>query len=173
MKRRIPENAFDLYQSLGAGRSYEALADRFGVSKRAIVKAAARERWQERLDAIQAKARERSDERSADALRDITERHLKVLRYIQGRAIETLKSTPLESAMDAVRAYGLAVDKERLLLGEPTERSAVSIEEVTKRELAALLLRPGERESEIESYESGEASADPAGAEPGAEEEAQ
>ena len=108
-----------------------------------------------------------------DALREVTERHLKVLRYIQGKAIETLKSTPLESAMDAVRAYGLAVDKERLLLGEPTERTAVSLEEVTKREIAALLLRPGEKESEIESYESGEASADPAGAEPGAEEEAQ
>lgn len=153
MKRRIPENAFEIYQGLGAARSYETLAERFGVSKRAVVKAAARERWQERLDAIQEKARERSDERSVDTLREITERHLKVLRYIQGRAIETLKSTPLESAMDAVRAYGLAVDKERMLLGEPTERTAVSLEEVTKREIATLLLRPGEKESEIEGLE--------------------
>jgi len=107
-----------------------------------------------------------------DALREVTERHLKVLRYIQGKAIETLKSTPLESAMDAVRAYGLAVDKERLLLGEPTERTVTSIEEVTKREIAALLLRPGEKESEIESLEASAMATEAATADLAAGEEA-
>lgn len=153
MKRRIPENAFQVYEAMGSERSYEQLAARFGVTKRAIAKAAARERWQERLEAIQRQAHESFDQRLLDLRKQAFERHLKVMRYIQTKAIETLQALPLASAMDAVRAYCLAVDKERLLLGDPTERTAVSIEEVTRRELASLLLRAGESESPIETLE--------------------
>lgn len=154
MKRRIPENAFEIYQAMGEGRSYEALADRFEVSKRAVTKAAAREKWQERLSAIQARAREAADQVSVDVRKEAAERHLKVARFIQSRSIEALKAMPIESAMDAIRAYGIAVNMERLVLGEPTDRTALTVEEVTKREIALLLLKPGEKEPPIQTLES-------------------
>ena len=37
--------------SLGPGRSYQAVADRYGVSKRAVTALAKRENWQARLAA--------------------------------------------------------------------------------------------------------------------------
>lgn len=67
-------------------------------------------------------------------------RHIKVLRFIQGKAIDALKSMPLESAMDAVRAFTLSVQKERLIRGEPTDRNALDIEQLIKREYAMLMI---------------------------------
>ncbi len=41
---------------------------------------------------------------------------------------------PLESAMDAVRALVLSIKQESVLLGEPGDRTAVSVEETIRRE---------------------------------------
>ena len=41
---------------------------------------------------------------------------------------------PLSSAMDAVRALDSSVKQERLVRGEPTDRAAVNVEEVIRRE---------------------------------------
>ena len=144
MNRKIPPDAFEFYFSLGAERSYEALAQKYGVTKRAVSKLAAKERWQERLRDLERKARERADERVLETLEDVSARHLKVLRFIQNKAIEALKSMPLDSAMDAVRAYHSSVEKERLIRGEPSERTEMSLEEITKRELRTLLVRSEE-----------------------------
>jgi len=134
MNRKIGADAFSHYFSLGPGRSYQAVAEHFGVSKRAVSNLAQRENWQVKLAELERKARERADEKALDTLEEMNSRHLKVLRFIQGRAIEALKAMPIESAMDAVRAYGLALDKERTIRGEPSDRSVVSFEEICKRE---------------------------------------
>ena len=47
MTKRIPDDAFSFYASLGPTRSYQAVADRYWVSKRAVVKHAAKEKWAE------------------------------------------------------------------------------------------------------------------------------
>ena len=44
--RKIPPEAFDHYFSLGPERSYEAVARKYGVTKRAVTKLAKRESWQ-------------------------------------------------------------------------------------------------------------------------------
>ena len=41
---------------------------------------------------------------------------------------------PLDTAMNAVRALDISVKHERLIRGEPTDRAAVSVEDVVKRE---------------------------------------
>ena len=61
-------------------------------------------------------------------------RHLKAFKVIQGKALEALRSMSLDSAMDAVRALDLAVKGERLTRGEPSDRTAVSIEDTIRRE---------------------------------------
>lgn len=135
MKRKIPPDAFSFYASLAEQRSYQKVAERYGVTRRAVAKAADREKWSERLAEIERKAREDADQRLKESLAEMNARHLKVMAFIQGKAIEALKAMPLESAMDAIRAYAISLDKERLIRGEPSQRSEVSYAEVARREL--------------------------------------
>ena len=123
---KIPADAFSTYLALGEERSYQALADKFGVSKRSITKRATKEGWQERILSIERRARERAEADYAESLHDTNSRHLRTLRAIQGKALQALGSLPLSSGMDAVRALDLSIKQERLILGQPNERSAVS-----------------------------------------------
>ncbi len=134
MKGKIPSNAFEYYVALGPGRSYRAVAERFGVSKRAVTSHASREHWAERLAKVEEEARQKADERAVDALREMNDRHLKIAKALQARALEALTRMPLDTGRDVIRALDLGVRQERLILGEPTERQA-SVEEVTKREM--------------------------------------
>ncbi len=139
MNQKIPSSAFEYYVALGPGRSYRAVGERFGVSKRAVTKHAAREKWSARLAKVEAEAREKSDQRSVDGLQEMNERHLKIAKALQSKAIEGLRDMPLDSAKDIIRALDLGVRQERLVRGEPTERQA-SVEEVTRQEIRELLV---------------------------------
>lgn len=134
MNGKIPHDAFDYYMSLGPNRSYQAVAEKYGVTKRAVTKLAVRERWQERVAEIERKAREASDQRAVEAIEAVTARHLKALRVIQGKALESLKQLRLSSAMEAVRALDMAIRQERLVYGEPSDRTALSLEDKIRTE---------------------------------------
>jgi hypothetical protein len=134
MARKLPQDAFDFYLGLGAARSYQATADRFGVTKKAVTKRATKEGWQERAAEIERKARVAIDQKASESIEVMNERHLKAVRLVQARAIDALKSMPLASGMEAVRALDMALRQERLIRGEPSDRTAVSVEEVIKRE---------------------------------------
>ena len=144
MTRKIPPDAFDHYFSLGIARSYRAVAAKYGVSKQSITKCAGRERWQERLAAIEEKARHSSTEQSLETLERMTQRHLQTLKVIQGKALQALKSMPLATAMEAVRALDMTIGKERLIRGEPSDRTAVSIEETIRKEYDRWLVVDGD-----------------------------
>ncbi len=136
MTRKIPEDAFERYVAMGAERSFKALADHLGVTKRALTKCAAREQWTERLTRIEAEARKRSDEKITETLEQMRDRHLVTLRAMHSRALMALKQYPLTSGMDAMRAAEMAIKLERLVVGEPGDRSVISVEEICKREYA-------------------------------------
>ncbi len=57
MSAKIPPDAFEYYLGLGPGRSYGAVAEEYGVTKRAVTKLAARENWQQRIHKIERKPR--------------------------------------------------------------------------------------------------------------------
>ncbi len=133
-RRKIPPDAFDAYFSLGPRRSYETLAEKYGVTKRAVTKVAKREDWQGRLIKVEAEARAKSDVKKVETLEVVRDQHLKALRLVLGKGIEALMHAVIQSPMDAVRAIGLAVREIRVELGEPSERTAVSVESVIKRE---------------------------------------
>ena len=140
MNRKLPEDAFDFYFSLGPGRSYDAVAKKFGVSKRSVTTLATKADWQGRLASLHQRARERSDAKAIETLEQMSERHIKALQFVFAKGIETLRATPMESAADAVRAILSAIKHERLVRGEATERTeGNSLEEITKREIATLL----------------------------------
>lgn len=139
MSRKIPSDAFERYVALGVERSYEALATQFGCSRRAVTKRAATEKWQERLREVERKARDRTDADLVDSRVEAGKRHLKLARFLQSKGVEVLSRAPIQTPADAIRAIAIGIDKERLILGEPTERNEMSIEEITKREIQTLL----------------------------------
>ena len=134
MSTKIPSEAFEFYVGLGAARSYQTVADKYAVSKQAITKCATRERWQARLEAIEARARERNDQKAVESVEEMNQRHLKMLAVVERKALEGLRNLPMSTAMEAVRALEIAMRQTRLIRGEPTERSATSIEETIRRE---------------------------------------
>ena len=107
-KKKLPSDALAYYLGQGPSRSHQAVADHFGVSKRTVTATAVKEGWKEAVQQADSRVREKASENYVETLQQMNERHLKVLRFIQGRSIESLKSLPIESAMDAVRAYTLA-----------------------------------------------------------------
>ena len=140
MSRRIPDDAFDRYVSLGATRSYQALADEYGVTKRAVTKRAAKENWAERLEKVEADARKQSDQKLSESISEMRSRHLTTIRAMQSRAVSALQKYPLNSGMEAMKAAEMAIKLERLVAGEPTENTAMSVEEICRREYAELMV---------------------------------
>jgi hypothetical protein len=143
--KRLPPDAFETYVDLGPDRSYRALAERYGVSKVAVVNKAKKERWQERLGELQVQARQESEKRAVESLKAVHERQLKAARFLQAKAIEVLQGQPAEKGIRAAGALNVAWKHELLLLGEPTERQA-SVEEITKREMARWLIADDDNE---------------------------
>ena len=133
-QRKIPQDALLYYVALGPGRSYEKVAKEYGVSKRAIVDHAVRENWQDRIAELERRARENVDAKADDTVEEMYDRHLKLIKLMQGKAVETLRNLPLTKASEAVKTLEITMKQERLLHGEPSERTAVSIEDTIKRE---------------------------------------
>jgi hypothetical protein len=134
MAKKLPPDAFAFYVGLGPERGYQAVANHYQVSKQAVTRLAGREGWQKRLEAIDRQAQEKAEQRAAESLDVMNERHLKTLQVIQRKALEALKSMPLATAMEAVRALDMSIGKERLVRGEPSDRTAVAIEDVIRKE---------------------------------------
>ena len=153
MSNRIPPDAFEHYVSLGPERTHAKIAEEYGVTVRAVSKCASRENWTERLEKIDRDSRERTDKRLGETLDDIRVRHLKTLRVMNARAVEALKQYPLSSAMEAMKAAEVVIKLERLIIGEPTERNAMTIEEITREEIQTLLVVAGDEDDEDEEEE--------------------
>jgi len=119
---KLGPDAFACYVTT---RSYEAVAKKFGVSKRTVVRSAKRGDWQRRLEAVEKEARERVEKKLVETIEAMDTRHLKSLRVIQGKSLEALRAMPIDSAMDAVRALDLAIRQERVIRGEPGERTDI------------------------------------------------
>lgn len=113
MARKLPAEAFADYVALGPARSYRAIAERYGVSKKAVTQRALKERWQERAAEIEQKAAQAGEQKAAEGLAETNDRHQKIVRAITGKALEALRGMPLRTAMDAVRSLNLAIRLER------------------------------------------------------------
>jgi hypothetical protein len=136
VRSKLPLDSFAYYASLGPDRSYAAVAAYFKVAKKTVVRRAKAEEWRAKIADIEREAQERTQKRLVLDLAEMNERHLKVLRVVLNKALETLRATPLRTGADAVRAIDLCVRHERVIMGDPTEQQTKSIEEVTKKEFA-------------------------------------
>lgn len=166
MNKRMPPEALAYYLGLGHGRSYQAVADHFGVSKRTVTATAARERWQAALEAAESKSREQIGQRYAETLEQANERHVKLGRFLQAQGISALKNAAMSSS-DSLRAIKTGVDIERLGLGEPADPTQ-DVEDIIRREYQRWL-RPAEGEGSGAGTESGDDSTPPATSSDGAD----
>ncbi len=126
--KKLPDDAYAAYLAMGARRSHQAVADRFDVDKKTVTNRAIKEGWKQRIEDHERSERERLERNAAETVATMNDRHLKVISYIQAKGLETLRSKPLDSAIDAVRAIKIAIDEERVIRGEPTQRSTIDIE---------------------------------------------
>lgn len=93
MSGKLPDDAFQFYLSLGADRSYEAVAHHYGVTKRAVTKRAANENWQDKLR----DARSNADAQAAEGTQL---RHMERMRQLR-EAIEVVMTPPRVQALVA------------------------------------------------------------------------
>jgi folylpolyglutamate synthase/dihydropteroate synthase len=142
--RKLPPDAFEAYFALGPGRSYEAIAQKYGVTKRAVTALAKRDNWQERLAAIEKQARERGDQKIVETVEAMKERQLKVYQAVQRKGIDALRTIPITNASQLIKALAMALEGERVLRGEASDR--LDIATLIKKEYEALTLNQGEEE---------------------------
>jgi hypothetical protein len=152
--KKIPEDAFAFYVAMGPERSYDAVARKYSVSKRAVVKHAGRAKWVERLAAIEVETRRLTDQKLADELHSINMQHGKLLKAMASRVASGLANFQLNSAMEAMRGAEIVIKLQRLIAGAPSENTALSIERVTRDELARLVTTEPETDEDWDTGES-------------------
>jgi hypothetical protein len=152
VNQKLGAEVFSFYVSLGDDRSYAAVAKHYGVSKRAVVKAASRENWTARLAEIEREARERADQQLTESLAEVRARHMKMLKVMAGRAIKALSEYPLTSGMEGARVAETVIKLERLVVGEASERTVLSVEQITRREIETLLTLDDDGTAEADDW---------------------
>ena len=148
MARKLGIDAFEHYFALGAGRSYQAVADRFGVSKRAVTDLAKRERWQEQVAEREQQVRASAEQKAVETMEQMNDRHLTLLKAMGARAVHALKEHPLSTGMEAIRAAETVIKMERLVAGDATQRTAVTVEQVTRQEIDRLVATDADGDAE-------------------------
>lgn len=144
MKKKLPQEAFGYYVSLGAPRTLQAVADRFSVSRRTVERQAEREEWDARIQAIELEARRAIDAELVKERVDMHLRHRKMLTAMAARAAKGMQEYPIANGRDAIKAAEIVIKLERLLAGEATDRTAVDVESIIKREMRELLVFDGD-----------------------------
>ena len=157
MSTKLPANAFETYVSMGPDRSYQALAKKLGVDKRSVVRLAAKEGWAARLARIQEESRAATDKRLVETLQAVREQQLREVRFVRAEILKLVKGVTPDKAVKMAGALNICWKHELFLLGEPSERTEVSLEEITKRELETLLLRDDEEDEWESASEAGDA----------------
>lgn len=79
-------------------------------------------------------------EQQIQAVIEARERHLKSLRVLQDKALAGMRDQEARSLNEATRALETGIKLERLILGETTANTQVSVEERQQREVDQLVI---------------------------------
>src|SRR5262249_18379164 len=73
-------------------------------------------------------SRRKTEARAVEDVAAIDERHLRMARSLQARALETLKNAPLGNGVSAVRALEAGIKIERAILGRSEKEMGPTLE---------------------------------------------
>jgi hypothetical protein len=144
MTHKIGEDAFSYWVWLGQDRTYAQVAERYKCTKRGVQKVADKERWVERLSEIEKDAQEALDKKLSDSLVEMREQQLKIIRVMLGCAVKALSTHPLDTGYQGAVVAEKAIKLQRLIVGETTENTAHTVEQITRQEMERLLIMPDE-----------------------------
>lgn len=130
----VPPDAFARYLALGPTRSYPALAALIGCSPQAIAAHARRDRWQARVREFEDRTRIHVEQVTAETIEQMTARHVAALHEVQVKALDALRTLSMNNAAEAARVLTEAVKLERLARGEASDRVALDVAEMVKRQ---------------------------------------
>lgn len=131
MARKLPpEEAFRFYVDLGHKRSYRTVAQHYYCDKRTVTACAQKHQWQERVAKIDRESRALVTNKLVEGRAAVDERHLRVVRAIQARALQTLQAMPITTALGAVRALDIAIKAERAVLGRTKESHEPTLSDI-------------------------------------------
>ena len=123
--------AFAAYRDMGAERTSRAVAAQLGKSAALIHRWSSRWQWVDRAQAYDDQLDREAVEASRRFVREqaakMTERHLRGALTLQRKAIERINALAASDLTPAVAAayYKLAVDVERLAVGQVTSRDEI------------------------------------------------
>ena len=137
-RRKLPADVFERYYAMGPARSYRVLARELGVNTSTIQRVAGTEKWQERVQALEAEAQREREAELVHERAKIDKSHRRALRLILSKALRALKTKEFNTAEQATRGVEAAIKLHRLIEGESTE-NVKTIEEIILREQARWL----------------------------------
>jgi hypothetical protein len=126
-RSKLPQDAFDFFFALGPSRSHAAVAKHFAVSRKTVARRAADDGWERRVVELEKKAREASEKRAIETVEQLNERHLKVLKVLQGKALEALRNMSMDKPADVIRALEVSIRQERAIRGIGDEGVGVQV----------------------------------------------
>jgi hypothetical protein len=126
-RSKLPQDAFDYFFALGPSRSHAAVAKHFGVSRKTVARRADDDSWERRVLELERKAREASEKKALETIEQLNERHLKVLKVLQGKALEALRSLAMDKPSDVIRALEVSIRQERAIRGIGDEGVGVQV----------------------------------------------
>jgi hypothetical protein len=134
VNKKLPDEAVDFYIALGWTRTQAAVAKHFHVAKRTVAYRAKKEGWVARAHEADKKAREVAVQRAQESNEEMRIRHEKAARYLQMRAIDSVRGMPVLTESAAVRALDIGIKHERIARGETGDATEQDIAQLLRSE---------------------------------------
>lgn len=108
--------AFVVYRDMGRERTVTAVAKKLSKSRQLLERWKERWDWQERVRTYDNELEKEAKESAAKAIREMTERHIRIAMQLQKKALEALQNLSLKkmTAKDIKEFIKMATDLERL-----------------------------------------------------------
>ena len=113
--------AFEYYYGMGAERSYDAVATKFGISKSTIFNWAKAHDWQERIEQRDIENARKLAKKTDDSIVNSKARYRKLIKVLIAKAVGKINRDEL--AAMSIKDIKMLINTDMLLMGEATERS--------------------------------------------------
>lgn len=122
------QQRIELYEAYCERQSIQHVARTCSVSPTTALRYKRLDRWDERLRGVTKKAEDKIDE----SIAEMRARQAKQARAVQAKALQKVVEDGFRSTRDAADAYFKAVQEERVVRGEPSDRFNVVQEKMAE-----------------------------------------